>query len=136
MAGPVHDYFGLTYVSYQVVPRVLAASMPEDWQRQFVGLMKEYDAAFSNVGPEGYDVRPARRRYPNDLSPDELQTAGITVEQVGDSPVYRDREGVEILGQVSMPTSDPLPHYSHGHVEPDLDAIEALRARRRAEAAL
>jgi hypothetical protein len=127
----VHEYFGLSYASHQVIPRVLAASMPEGWQRRFVGLMEELDAAFPDTGPEGYDVRPARWRYPDDLAPDELQAAGVTAEWAGDSRIYRDREGVELLGQVPVPTSDPLPHYRNGHVEPDLDAIEALRTRRR-----
>lgn len=42
----VHDYFGLTYASYQVLPRVLMQEMPEDWQRRFVELMREADDLF------------------------------------------------------------------------------------------
>lgn len=39
----VHDYFGLTYCSYIVLPRTVLQSMPEDWQDKFISLMEEMD---------------------------------------------------------------------------------------------
>lgn len=38
---PVHEWFGLTYANYFVVPRVLLQEQPLDWQRRFIALMDE-----------------------------------------------------------------------------------------------
>jgi hypothetical protein len=45
--GPtVHDWFELTYADYLALPRSILQSMPEAWQRRFVGLMNQLDARF------------------------------------------------------------------------------------------
>ena len=50
--GPVHAFFGLTYSSYFVVPRIALSSMPVQWQEQFVELMEQ-----------------AREMLPDDIDP-------------------------------------------------------------------
>lgn len=37
----VHNWFGLTYASYLVLPRSLMEGMPEEWQEKFVALLDE-----------------------------------------------------------------------------------------------
>lgn len=55
---PIHLYFGLSYCSYLCMPRTLLQSMPVEWQRKFVGMLEEYEAAFEHVEqPDCYSVR-------------------------------------------------------------------------------
>jgi hypothetical protein len=39
--GPVWNWFGLSYASYAVFPRVALCSLPLEWQQRFVDLMNE-----------------------------------------------------------------------------------------------
>lgn len=41
MSRLIHDYFGLTYAQYLVIPRTVLQSMPDEWQTQFVELLGE-----------------------------------------------------------------------------------------------
>lgn len=57
---PVHLYFGLTYSSYQVLPRSILQSAPLWWQKRFVKLMEELDAMCEGLPnmPGTYAVQP------------------------------------------------------------------------------
>ena len=59
----IHEYFGLTYASYLVLPRTLLQSMPDGWQERFVAMLEEMDAAFDHV-PQAdvYEVKAAVER--------------------------------------------------------------------------
>ena len=37
----IHDWFGLTYSSYLVIPRSALQVMPEEWQKRLVSLLDE-----------------------------------------------------------------------------------------------
>jgi hypothetical protein len=37
----IHNYFGLTYANYLVLPRLVLSSMPGIWQKRFVELLDE-----------------------------------------------------------------------------------------------
>ncbi|WP_175795957.1 hypothetical protein [Burkholderia anthina] len=39
--GSMHEWFGLTYASYLVIPRTLLQGMPEEWQAKFAALLDE-----------------------------------------------------------------------------------------------
>lgn len=39
----IHDWFGLTYASYLVLPRSVLQSMPAGWQEEFVGLLRRLE---------------------------------------------------------------------------------------------
>lgn len=56
---PIHEYFGLSYASYLVLPRSVLQSMPVEWQQRFVGCLKELGQMFDRPLPlEGtYYVR-------------------------------------------------------------------------------
>ena len=41
MSEEIHDYFGLSYANYLVLPRAVLQSMPDEWQERFVGLLNE-----------------------------------------------------------------------------------------------
>jgi hypothetical protein len=43
---PVHEFFGLSYSNYLVLPRVVMQSMPIEWQRDMVELLEEAGAKF------------------------------------------------------------------------------------------
>ena len=45
MKRKIHDWFGLTYASYLVLPRSVLQSMPDEWQERFVEMLEELDAA-------------------------------------------------------------------------------------------
>lgn len=55
---PGHDalwqWFGLSYASFLVLPRVLMHEMPDDWQRRMAELLAEYDAAFPFLEAPAY----------------------------------------------------------------------------------
>ena len=42
------QWFGLSYASFLILPRVLMEAMPESWQNEMAELLQEYDEAFSN----------------------------------------------------------------------------------------
>ena len=44
MEAPLHGWFGLSYSSYFVMPRLAMEAMPIDWQERFIALMDEGDA--------------------------------------------------------------------------------------------
>lgn len=119
--GPVHSFFGLTYSSYQVVPWVLAQSMPHEWQARFVQCMEELQAAFGYLGNVDYDVRPAASKYVTELTDEEMAQLGITSEYVAFNEVsgtfaWHDQAGNELdrHERVMVPVPDPLPPYSRG----------------------
>jgi hypothetical protein len=58
---PVHNWFGLTYANYLVVPRVLLQSAPEEWQRKFVRLMHDLEMLFPDHQGHEYWVRRKER---------------------------------------------------------------------------
>lgn len=51
----VHRFFGLSYSSYMVLPRIALQSMPPAWQAKYVALIKEIQSKL----PELIDLEPA-----------------------------------------------------------------------------
>jgi hypothetical protein len=49
-------WFGLSYASFAVIPRVLMHAMPDEWQGKMAALLAEFDEAF-----------PGKDRLPNSL---------------------------------------------------------------------
>lgn len=128
--GPVHSFFGLTYSSYQVVPRVLAQSMPHEWQARFVACMEEMQTAFAHLGTIDYEVTPAEDVYANELTDEQKALIGVTSEwsDERDREIYWDRKGNEIEGytHIMVPVPDPLPPYNRGRTRvPRADQIAA-----------
>lgn len=37
----IHDWFGLSYSSYLVMPRTMLQSMPDEWQEKFVEMIEQ-----------------------------------------------------------------------------------------------
>lgn len=53
----IHDWFGLTYASYLVLPRLILQEMPPEFQIRFIGMLKELDARFGHAfSPHNYKV--------------------------------------------------------------------------------
>ncbi len=116
---PVHEWFGLTYSSYQVLPRVLMQSMPVAWQRQMVGLLEQLRDAFSHLEQAGaYDVQAAIEVEAGELTPAQMKATGVTREEdeENDETVYRDAEGDELRydSRVLVRVAEPLPPYNRG----------------------
>lgn len=65
-AAPLHtlgydalwEWFGLSYCSYQVLPRVLMHEMPDEWQAKMAALLREMDAAFPGFPITEFRVLP------------------------------------------------------------------------------
>jgi len=61
-------WFGLSYASFCVMPRVLMEDMPETWQQRMAELLHEFDHAFDGhaftelTGIDGWQVRATARR--------------------------------------------------------------------------
>lgn len=122
----VHTWFELSYSDYQVVPRVLMQSMPDEWQHQMVDCLEELRDAYSHVEQApGYEVNPVRWTYVSELSDGALAVAGVTCEERDGETYYWDRHGNEVESheRVGLPVDEPLPHYNRGraYVEPRLD---------------
>jgi hypothetical protein len=114
------EYFGLTYSSYLVVPRLLLQSMPAEWQQQFFALLADLHDAFSDVLPSDsrYIVRPATECQYSDLNDTDMQQFGVTRPDGSDDGIggtYFDAAGVEHDGEdlVLLPKvgEDPLGGY-------------------------
>jgi hypothetical protein len=56
-AEPIHNWFGLTYSNYLVLPRALLQSMPKEWQRQFVALLEAADEIVARAGVASPEYR-------------------------------------------------------------------------------
>lgn len=127
-SGPIHGWFGLTYASYLVQPRVLLQSMPIEWQERMVACLEELDAAFAHVErAPGYEVTPCDWVSPEDLTTAQMELLGITHDPVdednpdGSDYVYHDRAGNELDScgdRQPVPATEALPHYRRGYVEP------------------
>jgi hypothetical protein len=53
-------WFGLSYASFLVLPRVLMQEMPKDWQERIAVLLNEYDDAFPNQPDIGTTVQATK----------------------------------------------------------------------------
>jgi hypothetical protein len=142
-SGPVHTYFGLSYASHEVLPRVLLQSMPIEWQRRWVACMEEYRAAFREVEglAPGYKVDAVDWVYVSEATDEQRAAAGVTSnwDEVlawddaegpkGPEPelTYWDERGTEIdsVQRIPVPAIENLPEYRHGYVQPNEMAIAA-----------
>lgn len=55
----IHSFFGLSYCSYLVLPRVALQSMSQEWQREFVKMVKqipEHLPDFEQLEPDHYKI--------------------------------------------------------------------------------
>lgn len=43
MNNAVHDWFGLSYAAYLVLPRLVLQSMPDEWQERFTSMLNELE---------------------------------------------------------------------------------------------
>jgi len=51
-------WFGLSYASFAVMPRILMHAMPDDWQKKMAKLLREFDREFENFDIcSGYTVQ-------------------------------------------------------------------------------
>ena len=57
---PIHQFFGLSYSSYLVIPRTALQSAPVEWQRDFVALIEQLHQMF----PEADGAYWVRRKDP------------------------------------------------------------------------
>lgn len=75
----VHEYFGLTYANYHVMPRTLLEAMPVEWQDKFVRLLDEFDDAWEHIDryPQ-FKVETGRWANVEDLSIRDLDRHGIS----------------------------------------------------------
>lgn len=132
--GPIDGHFGLSYANYLVLHRTLMQSMPVDWQARAVEVFEELDRAFSHIDrPAAFNVECGRDAYFDELTPDELDAAGITRLFGADRFTYEDRDGRDREGHehVFVPTgADPVPHYNRGRTY----VAPAARAARRSGA--
>jgi hypothetical protein len=134
----IHGWFGLTYSSYLVLPRVILQSMPDEWQWKFVKLLERLQEAAADIEmPSSYIVKPAREVECFDLSPIEMKAAGVTEEWVSDDEpgegededgnrvIYYDEEGNELESwqRVLVPVRDTLPPYSRGRTKLELRKV-------------
>ena len=53
---PIHCWFGLTYASYLVLPRVVMESMSLEWQEKMVALLNEIGEKRGNLLQGNYAV--------------------------------------------------------------------------------
>jgi hypothetical protein len=136
--GPVHGWFGLTYANFLVIHRAMLQSMPLDWQRRFVELLEDMNAAYTDLDIPDFEVKTVEDTYVNELTEAQMQALGITRGDGDDEDdedwkaTYYDRDGRELdeHGHVGVPVPDPIPHYRHAYLPPDEAAIAAWRAVR------
>lgn len=123
----IHTYFGLSYASHVVLPRTLLQSMPDKWQRRMVRLLEEFDAAFPQH-PGEYRIIPGRWVLCTEGDPDVLHALGYDRGAGGE---WTDPDG-RVTSYAFIPGADPTPPYDRGRafVQPDLDAVRAVRGSR------
>lgn len=125
--SPIHNRFGLSYASYQVLPRTVLQSMPLWWQRAFVDLLDLLDDAGADLPEPDYYVQTGEWKHPHDLDAGRLRRLGYRWAPGGKS-IY-DANGNEWDADytdqpVFDPGSDPLPHYQRGRTRVPLKPIQ------------
>lgn len=62
--GEIHRWFGLSYNSFLILPRVMLQEMPLKWQEQFVALLEQAEAmGVRTPGFEASMKNPDTNRY-------------------------------------------------------------------------
>jgi hypothetical protein len=61
-AAPFHEWFGLSYSSYLVIPRLALEHMPHDWQRRMIDLLNEASDKHGLQTPSDYEVYRRSKR--------------------------------------------------------------------------
>jgi hypothetical protein len=139
----IHDWFGLTYSNYLVLPRSLMQSMPTDWQHRATALFDEMHAAFANVDWPQYKVLTGKWCYLDDLSAEDRKRLGIVGccdneaadDRADHRCTYYDADGEEIdqhTACIFAPGEDPIPHYDRGRTH--VQRVDQLDAKPAAEA--
>lgn len=86
----IHSYFSLSYDSHLVRSRSMLQSMPPEWQRKFVALLREFDDAFE-------EYQPARVRY-------AVQARDGSGRYAPDPVPHYNRGRTYIANKASLPT--------------------------------
>ena len=147
-SGPVHTWFSLSYCNFLVWHRAHMQSMPLDWQRRFVELAEELDAAYPDGTGVDYEVNTVRFSYVSELSDDEMRLLGVTTSDDEEDDddwdgvsarewperefYLKDGRAVPGIHRAGIPVPDSVPHYKHSYLAPDEDGIAALRTTRAA----
>lgn len=121
----ISEWFGLSYSNFLVLHRVELEHMPLEWQHRFVRMLNEVNDAYDHLEhPDGYNVYPCRWVYVDELTEAEAEAAGVTIVHGKKRTKYYSANGDEMdtVQRVPIRVPDPIPHYRHGHVEPNLDA--------------
>lgn len=53
-------WFGLSYASFLVLPRIMLHAMPDEWQKRLAILLEEYEDAYPNHPPDECRVQHIR----------------------------------------------------------------------------
>jgi hypothetical protein len=127
---PIHGHFGLSYANYLVVNRTLLQSMPPEWQRPFVALLRELGAAYEHIETaDRYEVTTGQEWVFGDLSDEQMKVLGVQPPEPFDGAedddaaydewhsnrtwLYRGEE-YESDDRIVVPRPDPVPHYRRG----------------------
>lgn len=71
---PFHGWFGLSYASWLVLPRLILQGMPPEWQAKMIALLKEMDDTFDWCDlPNGSCYCVMVRDRPDDDDSDESE---------------------------------------------------------------
>lgn len=140
--GPVHLWFSLSYANFLVWHRSSMQSMPLEWQRRFVELAEELDAAYPEHQDIGYEVTTVDWTPITCLTEAQMRLLeiGFSDDETEDDDhqeyYLKDGTAVSPHHQVGLPVRDPVPHYNRGrtYLPPDEVGIAARRAFRAAEA--
>lgn len=54
---PIHDWFGLSYASYLVIPRAVIEQMPTGWQKHFVWMLDLADKELLDIPYVRYRIQ-------------------------------------------------------------------------------
>lgn len=64
MSDGIHEWFGLSYANFLVMPRSLLQSMPDEWQEEFAEMLGQFCAHWRSLPrdfqPDEYRVQPVR----------------------------------------------------------------------------
>lgn len=124
---PIHEHFGLTYASYQVLPRTVLQSMPVWWQRAFVDLLRLADQAAADLPSPSYCVQTGEWKHPHDLDPKRLHRLGYRWAPGRKAILDANDDELDVTYNdqpVFDPSPDPLPHYQRGRTRVSLREIE------------
>lgn len=100
--APIHEWFGLSYTNYFVMPRLALQDLPHDWQRRFIALMDEAHDVHGMKTPDYHVLRKGSEytvAVPDDPDDETSRVSEYLVSTEDPWANYRRGRAADLIGE-------------------------------------